>query len=140
MPKRVPSFETTLQKSYEILDDFEEELNWEGQRPQSYAALRIVLHALRDRLTVGDAARFGAQLPTLLRGVYYEGWDPHSVPHKMHKDEFLQRIEEDFNPPFEYRPEAVVRAVINALRRHIDPNEIGKIESTLPKEFGEIME
>ena len=36
----------------------------------AYRVLRAVLHALRDRVTVDVAAKFAAQLPTLLRGVY----------------------------------------------------------------------
>jgi uncharacterized protein (DUF2267 family) len=33
-----------------------------------------VLHVLRDRLTPEQAVHLGAQLPILVRGVYYEGW------------------------------------------------------------------
>jgi uncharacterized protein (DUF2267 family) len=51
-----------------------------------------VLHALRDRLTVNEAAQFGAQLPMLVRGIYYEGWDPTRLPVKMNREEFLQRV------------------------------------------------
>jgi uncharacterized protein (DUF2267 family) len=43
-------------------------------RHDAYGALRAVLHALRDRLTPEQAVHFGAQLPILVRGVYYEGW------------------------------------------------------------------
>jgi len=39
---------------------------------RAYNALRAVLHALRDRLTTEEIAQFGAQLPTFVRGVYYE--------------------------------------------------------------------
>jgi uncharacterized protein (DUF2267 family) len=31
-----------------------------------------VLHALRDRLTVEEASDLAAQLPMLIRGLYYE--------------------------------------------------------------------
>jgi len=140
MPYRVKLFEATVQKTNLILDDIESELGWEGQRNQSYAAMRVVLHALRDRLPVNDVAKLGAQLPTLLRGIFYEGWDPHAVPHKMNKEEFLQKIEENFIAPFEYRPESVARTIMNVLRLHIDANEIEKVENILPKEFGEILE
>lgn len=140
MPGRIKAFEITIQKTNAILDDIENELNWAGQRNETYAVLRVVLHALRDRLPVNDVVKLGAQLLTLLRGVLYEGWDPHAVPHKMDKDEFLQRIKDKFSPSFEYRPESVARAVMNALRLHIDPNEIEKLENVLPRNFGEIME
>jgi uncharacterized protein (DUF2267 family) len=43
-------------------------------RHDAYSALRAVRHAMRDRLTPEQAVHFGAQLPILVRGVYYEGW------------------------------------------------------------------
>ena len=46
-----------------------------GEHPhKAYLALRTVLHALRDRLTLEEAVQLGAQLPMLVRGFYYEGW------------------------------------------------------------------
>lgn len=52
----------------------------------AYRVLRGWLHTLRDRLTVEAAAHFAAQLPDLIRGVFYAGWDPGSVPVKYHAD------------------------------------------------------
>ncbi|MFI7115352.1 DUF2267 domain-containing protein [Amycolatopsis sp. NPDC049868] len=49
-------------------------------RRYAFRVLRTWLHLVRDRLTVDSAAHFGAQLPELLRGVYYEGWTPSRVP------------------------------------------------------------
>lgn len=43
-------------------------------RYHAYNALRAVLHALRDRLPPDVAVHLGAQLPMLVRGIYYEGW------------------------------------------------------------------
>ena len=37
-------------------------------RHRAYRVLAAVLHALRDRLTVDEAAQLGAQLPILIRG------------------------------------------------------------------------
>ncbi|WP_227982003.1 DUF2267 domain-containing protein [Nocardia spumae] len=47
-------------------------------------AMRAWLHTVRDRLDVIGAAHFGAQLPELLRGIFYEGWVPAHVP--VHHD------------------------------------------------------
>ncbi|MGI5206083.1 DUF2267 domain-containing protein [Spirillospora sp. CA-108201] len=48
----------------------------------AYRALRAWMHTLRDRLTAESAAHLAAQLPELLRGVYYDGWSPGHVPRK----------------------------------------------------------
>ena len=47
-----------------------------GSRHDAYVALRATLHALRDRLPIEETAELAAQLPMLVRGFYYEGWDP----------------------------------------------------------------
>ena len=43
-------------------------------RHRAYRVLAAVLHALRDRLTVDEAAQLAAQLPILVRGLYYDQW------------------------------------------------------------------
>jgi uncharacterized protein (DUF2267 family) len=58
----------------------------------AYRVLRAWLHELRDRLPPEGAAHFAAQLPELLRGVYYEGWDPAKVPAKYNADEYVRRF------------------------------------------------
>jgi len=40
-----------------------------------------------------------AQLPTLIRGLFFEGWKPAKVPVKMTRQEFLERVRREF--PFE---------------------------------------
>jgi uncharacterized protein (DUF2267 family) len=55
------------------LKQIETELGWENHRNMSYAALRPVLHALRDRLTVQEAADLAAQLPLLVKGIFFDG-------------------------------------------------------------------
>jgi len=63
-----------------------------GDRRASYRMLRAWLHAVRDRVTVETAAHFAAQLPELLRGVYYEGWNPAHVPVRYDLAEFIERF------------------------------------------------
>ena len=63
-----------------------------GDRRLAYRVLRAWLHGLRDRLTVPAAAHFAAQLPDLLRGVFYDGWTPNRVPHKYDRSEFAARF------------------------------------------------
>jgi len=53
---------------------------WLGEmgpdRQRAHHALRAVRHALRDRLPLHLAAHLGAQLPLLVRGIYYDSWHP----------------------------------------------------------------
>ncbi|WP_083199322.1 DUF2267 domain-containing protein [Rhizobium sp. AC44/96] len=42
----------------------------------AYEVLRTILHGVRDRLSVDDNAKVGNDLPMMLRGLYFEAWDP----------------------------------------------------------------
>lgn len=43
---------------------------------QAYSILRVVLPSRRDRLQVEEVAHLSAQLPMLVRGFFFEGWQP----------------------------------------------------------------
>lgn len=131
-------FATTLQKSAAWLHEIEEETGWDEQR--SYRALRATLHALRDRLTVDQAAHLGAQLPMMVRGFYYEGWHPAGVPHKeMSSDEeFLACLRRESNDR-EIDPRRAAAAVFNVMNRHVTGGEMRKLEDQLPKGIARLL-
>jgi uncharacterized protein (DUF2267 family) len=89
-------FDNTIQKANLWLKEIMQDLGWEN-RHKAYEGMRVTLHTLRDRLPMGEAVDLGAQLPLLIRGVYYEGWVPAATPHKeRHLEAFLSPIREYF--------------------------------------------
>lgn len=132
-------FDGTLQKTQIWLNDLMAELGWEGKPDKTYFALRTVLHALRDRLTIGEAMQLGAQLPMLVRGFYYEGWTLKGKPHKeRHKEDFLAHINDAFKDDVTVRAESVARAVFHVLELHTSDGEIADVKHALPKEILEL--
>ena len=90
----------------------------------AYAALRAVLHVLRDRLAVKEAADLASQMPTLVRGIYYEGWKPSTVPTKERtKDEFFQKISDELQDIRPINVQAAAEAVFRAFTRHVTEGE-----------------
>ena len=77
----VGSLDRRIGKSNAWLAGIEEGFGTHDRR-LAYRVGRAWLHSLRDRLTVEVAAHFAAQLPELLRGVFYDGWNPSRVPLK----------------------------------------------------------
>ncbi|GAA0561505.1 DUF2267 domain-containing protein [Actinomadura livida] len=130
-----PTFDKTIDKTNHVLKVIEHAYGWsKEQRNVSYDALRAVLHALRDRLTVDECAHLAAQLPLLVRGVHYEGWDPSRVPVKMSKEEFLQRVRRDF--PHEVGDtEQLVSTVLQALRQYVTEGEWEDIKSSISRDL-----
>jgi uncharacterized protein (DUF2267 family) len=117
------------------IKELTEELGWDD-RQKAYHALGAVLHALRDRLTVTEAADLGAQLPMLIRGLYFEGWTPKGKPVKERKrEDFLAHIATAFRGHAEIYPESVAWAVFKVLERHVSAGEIGDVLHVLPEEI-----
>ena len=141
-PRRKTShdvFDTTLQKTQVWLNDLTSELDWENKPQKAYMALRTVLHALRDRLTVEEAVQLGAQLPMLVRGFYFEGWTLKGKPHKeRHKADFLDHIKKAFKNDVTVNPQQICRAVFRVLVRHTSKGEIEDVKHMLPKELREL--
>lgn len=131
-------FDNTLQKTNTWLKEIMDELSIED-RHLAYEALRVTLHALRDRLPVDEAAHLGAQLPMLIRGIYYEGWHPAGKPHKADLGEFLVSIRTHVGRGLgEPDPRQVARAVFRVMELHVTPGELEDVKHCLPRDFREL--
>ncbi len=131
----VSAFQNTLQVTMEWLKELNDELHRDDAR-QLYRMLRAVLIALRDRMTVEEATDLGAQLPMLIRGFYYEGWNPSKTPtSERDLQEFLNRVSQNLVLAVDGDPEEVTRAVFNVLQNHVTAGEIGDVKANLPKDL-----
>jgi uncharacterized protein (DUF2267 family) len=94
------------------------------------------LHALRDWLQVDESANLAAQLPALIRGIYYDQWRPAATPVKERsKADFIARIERDFlNDPIADVSQAVT-AVFHLLSKKVTGGEIGDVRHSLPADL-----
>ncbi len=127
------SFNTTIDKTNRMLKEIEQAYGWpKERRNQFYAALRSVLHAVRDRLNVNEVAQLGAQLTMLVRGIYYDGWDPDRVPEKLGREDFLQRVRQEFPCDAKGGVEPLVQTVLRTLRTYVAEGEWKDVRSSVP--------
>jgi len=126
--------ETTVHTTDLWLRDLMEDLGWQD-RCRTYRALQVVLHALRDRLPVEAVAALGAQLPLLVRGIYYEGWRPGGKPlEEIENEDFFAHIAAAFRNNPEVDAKRVAQAVYNVLKRYAPSGEIRDERLILPAE------
>jgi uncharacterized protein (DUF2267 family) len=126
------AFDRTIHTTNAWLRELMQELGWQDWHC-AYRALRAVLHALRDRLPAEEAAAFGAQLPMLVRGFYYEGWHPSRRRRKERtKEEFFAHIAQELHHDPHIDPEQATRGVFQVVARHLTPGEIQAVQKLLP--------
>ena len=123
----VPALDHTVQETNIWLNGLEEELRLDN-RQQAYNALRAVLHTLRDRLPPEVAIKLGAQLPILVRGIYYEGWHAAATPtRERHVEDFAEHVLSELPREFPVDALTVARGVFEILREKLDPGEFEKV-------------
>jgi uncharacterized protein (DUF2267 family) len=127
-------FDDTLHKTNTWLKEIAQELTLD--RHGAYQVLRAVLHSLRDRLTINEAADLGDQLPMLIRGIYYEAWRPAGKPDKIRsRDEFLTGITARIAMKQTVDAENAARTVFQTLENHVALGEIRDVIHVLPEEI-----
>lgn len=125
------NFHHALQTANRWLADVAREFGTRDRR-FAYRVLRAWLHTLRDRLTVESTAKFSSQLPELLRGVYYDGWEPHKVPVKYGPEEYVRRFAYEARIPVdEVRPAAA--SVASAIATHLSRGQLEVALAQLPE-------
>jgi uncharacterized protein (DUF2267 family) len=106
----------------------------------AYHAARAVLQTLRERLTVDLAAALGAQLPVVVRGLYYEGFRPADQP-ADYRDlagwsaHVYDRI---LLPNADFSAQDATKAVFDALTDQVDRGVAEKVFNALPHDVRDL--
>lgn len=125
----IKTINTWLKDIADELDGISEEEAW--------ARLKAVLQTVRDRITVNEAADFAAQLPLIVRGLYFEGWHPAETPHKWRdRADYLDAFARKEGSGDE--SEKTLKAVLRVLDRYLDSNELNRVKEMHPKEVWDL--
>ena len=96
--------------------------------------LRAWLHVLRDRLTVDAAVKLGQQLPELIRGEYYDGWEPSRAPMRYDSADYVERFSIAALIPREDVP-ATAATVTEVVTEHMSRGQVDAALAELPADL-----
>lgn len=134
----LPVFDTTLHETNRWLTLLLQKIGGEDKH-RAYVVLRAALHTLRDRMDVNSVAHFSAQLPILVRGIFYEGWNPtRPLSKERHAAQFLDHFRSQLPSGMALNADHAVRAAFAVIWEMIDPREVEKIIKSLPEELREL--
>jgi uncharacterized protein (DUF2267 family) len=87
------------------------------------------------------AAHLGSQLPILVRGVYYDQYQPSKTPEKLRSlDEFLAKIEAELEFTRPVDSQDAFRVVSKVLAHHVEEGQMLKVWESLPGEIRRVAE
>lgn len=128
------TFQETLQHAEEWFKPIAIKMGWD--EGQAYHGFRAVIHALRDRLTVDEAAHLASHMPMLIRGIFYDGWKPSKLPIKMKtREEFYDYVLQCFNINTDLDVERLTNAVLGVVTTKVTSGDIQKIVRMLPEDL-----
>jgi uncharacterized protein (DUF2267 family) len=128
----------SLQSTHAWLDQITARIG--PDRQLAWRVLGTVLHAVRDRLPLELAAHLGAQLPLLVRGLYYDQWQPAEAAPRTNpaREDFLAQVAVGIPSTRPVNIVKAVHAVFGVLDRSLDPGQVRKIRRALPQDIREL--
>jgi uncharacterized protein (DUF2267 family) len=122
----------TVQLTHEWINELRERLGWTSSR-DTLRLLRATLAQVRDHLGHNEVAQLSAQLPLLIRGMFFEGWQPAHTPVRDRTlDHFIAAIAAKLGDVADWRGSQDVETVLMVLGTKISQGEIADIKAGLP--------
>lgn len=123
----------TVQLTHEWINELRERLGW-GSSRDALRLLRVTLVQIRNHLGHDEVAQLSAQMPLLIRGMFFEGWQPSNTPVRDRKaDSFIDAIAAHLSDSQEWRGVSDISEVFKTLENRISEGEIRDIKAGLPK-------
>ena len=134
MPPAFPRPDAEVRGSYEWLDRVAAHLH--GERRDAYHAMHAVLGALRDRLPVDVAASLSSHMPLLVRGIFFDGYEPaRTAPRLRTVDQFVADVRASLAARPHIDAGEAINAVLDTLTHHVDRAAFATIHAVLPPQL-----
>ena len=126
------NLDRTLEETHRWMNDVGEGIGPDPQR--QFHALRAVFWALRDRLTPDEAFHLSSHLPHLLRGIFWEGYDPSGKPEGyLDRATFVSRVAKALAGAAPVAAEEATQAVLRTIVRRVPEAEVDHVKRVLPE-------
>jgi uncharacterized protein (DUF2267 family) len=123
----------TVQLTHEWINELRERLDWTSSR-DALRLMRATLAQIRDHIGHGEVAQLSAQMPLLVRGMFFEGWTPSRTPDPERSAEaFVAAIEAQMGEVRDWRGPEDITAVFRLLDARISEGEIADVKANLPR-------
>ncbi len=138
MIEDIKAIKKTLQTTSRYLRHMMDTGEFQDQA-EAFIVLRASLKALRDRIETGEAIHLGSQLPALLRGFYFEGWNFTGKPIKDRTvDAFLNAVKAHLYGHDAIDLSRAVPIAMKVVLDMIDQGEAVQVLHSIPKEIREL--
>jgi uncharacterized protein (DUF2267 family) len=138
------TFEKHAAKGNKFVKDVSEYLG-NINRDKAGRITKVVLHALRDVITIEESLHLISQFPLVIKGVYVDNWKISGTPKKIRTiDDFCDDMrnlagltaEEDFDTKDDCLD--AIHAVFSVIRDMVSEGEIEDIRAILPRDLKEL--
>jgi uncharacterized protein (DUF2267 family) len=129
------NFEKTANEATSWVQQIAKKAGQPDRPDWALSALKAVLQTLRDRTPLQEVFHLSAQMPVLIRGLYFEGYKPTGKPDKMNAKQFLDRIESDLGDNNDISAEQALYAVLKLLYEKISEGEMEDIRRSMPADI-----
>lgn len=138
MTTGLSTLDRAVQSAKEWLKDAQQQMNLDSQE-DAYMAMRAVLHTLRNQLSVEEACDLASQLPLIIQGVYYEGWQPGAQRDKIHSpDQFYSEVSENLSGREHLNPQSVTSGAFRTIADFISDGQLQHVKSNLSKNIASL--
>ncbi|MBJ3763697.1 DUF2267 domain-containing protein [Maribius pontilimi] len=128
----------TVQLTHEWINELRDRLGWTSSR-DALRLLRQTMTQIRDHLGHDEVAQFAAQMPLLIRGMFYEGWRPSHTPVRERKaEDFIAAVGERLDDMQDWRGVEDIVAVFRTLDNRISEGELRDVKAGLPRQIRDL--
>lgn len=133
-------FAPNINEAFKWIESVANQLGVWERKDIAWKVLREVMHMIRDRITIQEVFHLSAQLPLLIRGMYFEGYTISGKPDKFHVNEIETRLRRVLRGTPKLKPQDAFGAVVMTIHSFISEGELDDICDTLPKDIKDYWE